>query len=74
VRGTYRLLLIGSYDPQTLGLGNPRFRIRPGRETLGLLNEFTQATDPHPVSLRILKDFVYRIAHALILWTERQIE
>jgi hypothetical protein len=39
--GIYRLLLIGSYDPQTLSLSNPRLGIRPGREALGFLNEFT---------------------------------
>jgi hypothetical protein len=39
--GIYRLLLTGSYDPQTLSLSNPRLGIRPGREALGFLNEFT---------------------------------
>jgi hypothetical protein len=41
VWGLYRLLLTGSYGPKTLSLSNPRFRIRPGREALGFLNEFT---------------------------------
>jgi hypothetical protein len=63
----YRLLLTGSYDPQTLRLSNPRFRIRPGREALGFLNELTEATDPHSVSLLILEDLVCRIAHGPIL-------
>jgi hypothetical protein len=74
VWGIYRLLLPGSYDPQTLSLSNPRFGIRPRREALGFLNEFTEPSDPHPESLLILEDLVRRITHGPILWTERQIE
>jgi hypothetical protein len=34
--GIYRLLLTGSYDPQTVSLSDPRLGIRPGREALRL--------------------------------------
>jgi len=59
----YPFLLTGSDGSETLRLSDPSFSVRYGRETIRLLDEITEASDPHLVGRPVPEDFIRCVAH-----------